>query len=66
MNNKCNNCAKFLTCNRKSCNKITFVEAGILEKPQILENKNINNAFEDFGIKCIEAAQNLQLAMAKK
>lgn len=38
MNNKCNNCAKLLTCNKKECNKITFVEAGILDKPQIVKS----------------------------
>lgn len=36
MDNKCNTCAKFLTCNRKKCKKVTFVEAGILEKPKII------------------------------
>lgn len=34
MNNKCNNCAKFLTCNRKKCEKVSFVEAQILDKPK--------------------------------
>ena len=34
MNNKCNTCAKFLTCSRKECKKVSFVEAGILEKPK--------------------------------
>lgn len=33
--NKCSICAKFLTCNRKECKKITFREAGILDKPKI-------------------------------
>lgn len=40
MNNKCNNCAKFLTCNRKECKKITFVEAGILDRPQVINAKS--------------------------
>ena len=43
MNNKCNNCAKFLTCDRKDCKRISFVEAEILDKPntnfQTGENK---------------------------
>ena len=34
MNNKCSNCAKFLTCNKEKCKKITFVEAGNLDKPK--------------------------------
>ena len=33
MERKCNNCAKFLTCNKQKCKKMTFVEAGILDKP---------------------------------
>lgn len=40
MNNKCNLCAKFLTCNRQKCKKITFVEAKILEKPKTIINKD--------------------------
>lgn len=34
MNNKCNICAKFLTCNKKECKPITFVKANILDKPK--------------------------------
>lgn len=30
---KCKVCAKFLTCNRKECKKVSFVEAEILDKP---------------------------------
>lgn len=42
MNNKCNTCAKFLTCNKKECKRITFVQAEILEKPkQINPQKQI-------------------------
>lgn len=40
MNEKCNTCAKFLTCNKKDCNKITFVKAGILEKPKTIQGGN--------------------------
>ena len=40
MNNKCNNCAKFLTCNRRECKKVTFVEAEILDKPQIIKSED--------------------------
>lgn len=39
MNNKCNTCAKFSTCNRQKCNKVTFVEAGIIDKPKNIKNK---------------------------
>ena len=30
--NKCNNCAKFLTCDRRQCNQVTFLQAGQLER----------------------------------
>lgn len=39
--NKCNNCAKFLTCDRKECDQVTFLQAGQLERveanPKYLE-----------------------------
>ena len=30
--NKCNNCAKFLTCDRIKCDQVTFLQAGQLER----------------------------------
>ena len=39
MNNKCNNCAKFLTCNRSKCEKISFLESEILDKPIVTKIK---------------------------
>lgn len=30
--NKCNNCAKFLTCDGRKCNQVTFLQAGQLER----------------------------------
>lgn len=30
--NKCNNCAKFLTCDRRKCDQVTFLQANQLEK----------------------------------
>lgn len=30
--NKCNNCAKFLTCDRKECYQVTFLQAGQLDR----------------------------------
>ncbi len=58
MNNKCNNCAKFLTCNRKDCKKMSFIEAGILDKPKIKRN-----ALIDFGISAQEAEKQLRKVM---
>ncbi len=39
MNNKCNTCAKQFTCSRKECKKVTFVQAGILDKPKRINLK---------------------------
>lgn len=58
MNNKCNNCAKFLTCNRKECKKVTFIEAGILDKPKRIKKRNYN-AFAEAGISTQELIENL-------
>lgn len=33
--NRCNNCAKFLTCNRQECKQITFLQAGQLDKLEV-------------------------------
>ena len=46
--NKCNNCAKFLTCNRKECDQVTFLQAGQIDKiePELLE-KSANTLEED-------------------
>lgn len=36
--NKCNNCAKFLTCDRRQCNQVTFLQAGQLERIKYSRN----------------------------
>ena len=33
--NKCNNCAKFLTCDRRECKQITFLQAEQLDRIKI-------------------------------
>lgn len=58
MNNKCNTCAKFLTCNRKECKKITFVQAKILDKPKNIETTKSTSV--DFGISTEEFRKRLQ------
>lgn len=63
MNNKCNNCAKFLTCSRKQCRKISFVEADILEKPRKIKRNNTIEAWANFGISMQEAEKQLQKAI---
>lgn len=57
MNNKCRNCAKFITCDRRSCKKITFVEAGIINRPQLIKSKE-----ESFGITMQECLYLVQKA----
>lgn len=50
MDNKCNNCAKFLTCNRQDCKKITFVEAGILDRPIRIDKKEWWESIEELNV----------------
>ena len=38
--NKCNNCAKFLTCDRRQCNRVTFLQAGQQDRVKVKEKKN--------------------------
>lgn len=58
MNNKCNNCAKFLTCNKKQCKRISFVEAEILDKPKI--KVEYDKKLDEFYYTTQEAAKQLQ------
>ena len=58
MNNKCNTCAKFLTCNRKDCKRITFVQAKILDKPKNIETTK--STIIDFRISTEEFGKKLQ------
>lgn len=64
MNNKCNNCAKFLTCDRKECKKVTFIEAGILDKPKRTKKRNYN-AFAEAGVSEQKAMRNIEIAMKR-
>ena len=36
---RCNNCTKFLTCNRQNCKQITYLQAGQIEKIKAKETK---------------------------
>lgn len=38
--NKCNNCAKFLTCDRRQCKQVTFLQVGQLDRLKEKEKKN--------------------------
>ena len=35
----CNNCTKFLTCNRQTCKQVTYLQAGQIEKIKAKETK---------------------------
>ena len=37
--NKCNNCTKFLTCNRKECIQVTYLQAGQIDRVEAKNNK---------------------------
>lgn len=39
MNNKCNNCVKFLTCNRRECKQVTFIQANQIERAKTKETE---------------------------
>lgn len=60
MNNKCNNCAKFLTCNRKECKKISFVEAKVLDRPRKIKRNDAIEAWANLTISMQEAGEQLQ------
>ena len=36
---KCNNCTKFLTCNREECNQVTYLQAGQIDRVKTKEDK---------------------------
>lgn len=35
--NKCNNCTKFLTCNREECSQVTYLQAGQINRVEMEE-----------------------------
>ena len=64
---KCNNCTKLLTCNRKTCKQVTYLQAGQIEKLefkplQIEKNKTLEEAIKDVDI----AFRNLAIIWAKE
>ena len=32
---KCNNCTKFLTCNRENCKQVTYLQAGQIDRIKV-------------------------------
>lgn len=49
---RCNNCTKFLTCNRQNCKQITYLQAEQIEKNKTLEEaiKDVDIAFRNLAI----------------
>lgn len=45
---KCNNCTKFLTCNRKNCKQVTYLQAGQIEKLEIKKEKSLTELLIKF------------------
>lgn len=41
--NKCNNCTKFLICNKEKCKQITYLQAGQTDKIEVKEKDNGRN-----------------------
>lgn len=37
--NKCNNCTKFLTCDREECSQVTYLQAGQIDRVKAKEDK---------------------------
>ena len=38
---KCNNCTKFLTCNRENCKQVTYLQAGQIDKVEEKKEKSL-------------------------
>ena len=45
---KCNNCVKNLTCNRKTCKQVTYLQAGQIEKLEIKKEKSLTELLIKF------------------
>ena len=45
---KCNNCTKLLTCNRKTCKQVTFLQAGQIERIEVKKEKNLTELMITF------------------
>lgn len=66
--NKCNNCAKFLTCDRRKCDQVTFLQAGQLERLEVNQLKIdieydarlLLDGLSKFGMTLKQASNNLK------
>ena len=53
MKNRCNNCVKFLTCNRTECNQVTYLQANQIDR--IAVRKVVKPSIEEEHRRLIEA-----------
>lgn len=53
MKNKCNNCVKFLTCNRTECNQVTYLQANQIDRIEV--RKVVKLSIEEDHRRLIEA-----------
>lgn len=40
---KCNNCTKFLICNREECKQVTYLQAGQIDRVEVKGKNNGRN-----------------------
>lgn len=45
---KCNNCTKFLTCNRENCKQVTYLQAGQIDKVEEKKEKSLTELMITF------------------
>ena len=45
---KCNNCTKFLTCNRETCKQVTYLQAGQIERIEVKKEKSLTELMITF------------------
>ena len=45
---KCNNCTKFLTCNRENCKQVTYLQAGQIDKVEEKKEKSLTELLIKF------------------
>ena len=53
MKNRCNNCVKFLTCNKTKCNQVTYLQANQIDRIEV--RKVVKLSIEEDHRRLIEA-----------
>lgn len=62
---RCSDCAKFLTCNKQNCEKVTFVKAGIIDRPKKIIKKELQELIIESGLSLKKAMGNMADAVLK-